>query len=186
MTETMLLAASCFLVQALMVPALAMAAGREYGPRGMDIAGLLAAIVGAILAIIIAVSLNLPSPFLWALACAVLNVFIASKIGAMIFEQIQLEITMAPRVPEVGLRMFNRIDMTGSGVIRADQIYSFLRANETDEETMDVLTFIADNIASIGHVVDVVPTAHISAVPVCIYAVSRRDLETYPARLRSS
>ncbi len=186
MTQNLLIAASCFLVQALLVPALAMAAGREYGRRGMDIAVLVASIVGAVVSIVIAVNFNLSNPFLWALASAVVNTLIASKIGTAILEQIRLEITMAPRVPEVGLRIFNRIDKSGTGIIRADQIYSFLRTNETDEEVKTVLTFIADNIANIGHVVDVVPSTHISAVPVCIYAASRRDLESYPARLRSA
>lgn len=187
MTEFMLIAASCFLVQALLVPALALSIGREYGPGGLDISSIAAAVAGAMLGFMIDLNFNLPfSPFFWALAGLVLNGSIASALQSMIIKQIEREALMAPHVSEVGLRMFNRIDTAGTGVIRADQIWSFLRKEQVDDETKAVLEFIADTISGIGHVVDVVPSAQISAVPVCIYAASRRDLESYQARLRSA
>lgn len=187
MTEQMLIGASCFIVQALLVPALATSIGREHGPGGLDISTLAAALIGAALGLTIDLNFNLPfSPVFWALIGLVVNGYIASLIQRAVIRQVEREAQMAPQVLEVGMRMFNRIDVARTGVIRADQIYSFLRKNEVDDDTRAVLSFIADTISSIGHVTDVVPSAHISAVPVCIYAVSRRDLETYPNRRRSA
>ncbi len=187
MTEVMLIAASCFLVQALLVPALFLSIGREYGPGGLDLSSIIAAVAGAVLGVIIDLNCNLPfSPIFWLLVGLVVNGMIASTMQSMIIKQIEREALMAPRVPAVGLAMFSRIDTAGTGVIRADQIYSFLRKNEVDDETRAVLSFIADTIGGIGHVVDVISGATISAMPVCIYGISRRDLQTYPSRRQSA
>lgn len=187
MTEVMLIAASCFLVQALLVPALFLSIGREFGPGGLDLSSIIAAVVGAVLGVIIDLQFNLPfSLVLWALVGLVVNGTIASTMQSMIIKQVEREALMAPRVPAVGLAMFSRIDTAGTGVIRADQIYSYLRKNEVDDDTRAVLSFIADTIGGIGHVVDVISGTTISAMPVCIYAISRNDLRTYPTRRQSA
>lgn len=187
MNDPMLIAASCFLVQALLVPALFLSFGREYGPGGLNLSSIIAAFAGAVLGFIIDINFNLPfSPVFWALVGLLVNGYIASTLQSMIIKQVEREVEMAPRVPAVGLALFDRIDETRTGVIRADQIWSFLRKNEVDEDTKAVLQFIADTIGSIGHVVDVVSGAHYNAMPVCIYGISRRDLQTYPSRRQSA
>jgi len=187
MTELMLIAASCLLVQALLVPALTLAIGREYGPGGLDTSSIIAAVAGAVIAVIVDINFALPfSPVFWGMAGLVVNGFVANQMQAAIHRQVEREAHMAPRVPAVGLAMFSRIDVAGTGVIRADQIYSFLRTNEVDDDTRAVLSFIADTIASIGHVVDCIGGATISSMPVCIYGISRNDLRTYPSRRQSA
>lgn len=187
MTEQMLIGASCFIVQALLVPALAASIGREHGPGGLNISTLVSALIGAAIGLTIDLNFNLPfSPAFWALIGLVVNGYIASLIQAAVIRQVEREAHMAPHVFDVGMRMFNRIDVARTGVIRADQIYSFLRKNEVDDDTRAVLSFIADTISSIGHVVDVVSGATISAMPVCIYGINRRDLETYSNLRRSA
>lgn len=187
MTEVMLIAASLLLVQALLVPALALSIGREYGLEGLNTSSIIAAVAGAVIAVVVDINFNLPfSPVSWGLGGLVVNGFVANLIQGAIHRQVEREALMAPRVPAVGLAMFSRIDTAGTGVIRADQIYSFLRKNEVDDETRAVLSFIADTIGGIGHVVDVISGATISAMPVCIYGISRNDLRTYPSRRQSA
>ena len=66
MTEVMLIGASCLLVQALLVPARFLSIGREYGPGGLDLSSIIAAVAGGVLGVIIDPNCHLPfRPILW-------------------------------------------------------------------------------------------------------------------------
>jgi hypothetical protein len=172
------------LVQALLVPAIAINIAHDFGPRSVDKSIGISCVIGGVSGILVDTYLNLPfSPVLWTLAGLLVNGASASALLWLMLQRIEKLDEMAPHVPLYGLSMFDKIDTQNTGIIRADMIWSALKAGLIHENVRDVWEHIANEVATIGHVVDVFPGEMYSPMPVCIYGISREDFRSYGARI---
>lgn len=118
---------------------------------------------------------------------------IALSVGIVLFASIMSRrsllrsVMLAPAVREFALANFDRLDFDGDGTISRFDLELVLGGESLSRPEQKLAKRMAWDLCHIGHVIQTITcvSPHSGAVAhINVYGANRRDLETYPERIR--
>lgn len=185
MDQNVALALSILAVQAIFVPFLVLSLCLDFGPRWLKTGMLASIFVGAVMGAVLSVKLGLPyNAATWVFYGGFASFLVALWFEISMRRDVLNQLKLAPQVACIGVDEFKRIDVRSRGEIRVEDILTAIEKGRVNKQALSFLHHMAEHIASIGHVVEVIPPSYPGVVPVMIHAINLEDLFSYDARIR--
>lgn len=180
-TQSFIIAVVVLWLQGVFVPSILFLGTRDLGPKPMNWVFAGCCIAGGVSAFVLHSKLSLPfSPIIWTVFGMWATYLPGYHLHAAISGGAKDLVRFAPQVASVGLAEFDRIDVRGKGDITAGDIFAAIDEGRVDQQNHEVLRHMASNVATIGHVVQVFPSAIPEATyPAMLHAISRADLSRH-------